>query len=167
VSFVGVRFEEGGLSSYRQVFLSPAPGASTGREWADKLQSAPLRTDGFSIAWIDSSVTKVEGNQIQVDGKIKTRFAYLVQVAPITLRKGSLLVARGQLTEGGFALGALKDDKWHNQVAVSQSGKFVAAVEILEDGTFVPMITNSTARDGIKSLFTITEFGILEPAPSK
>jgi hypothetical protein len=131
------------------------------------MQSDVVRSEHMSTKWYDADVVKVTNKKIDVNGTPRTRFCYLVQFGELHLGQGTLLVARGQLERGAMAVGLLRDEKWHRQVVIDGKGAFVSAVEVGEEGNYVPMITNATANDGERTRFSIIEIGILEPRTAK
>lgn len=90
-----------------------------------------------------------------VNGVAESHAWYFATSAPKEVAAGSQLIAVGELFEGGFALGIQKDGRWSQTVTVTIPGRFVAAVEVPEDGVYMGVIANDSegqARFSIRGL---------------
>jgi hypothetical protein len=86
-----------------------------------------------------------------------------VQFREVALKKGSLIVAVGQLKTGGLDLGLLRNGLWYRQTVVTDPGYFMAVVEVEENGVFTPMLTNATLNDGDLNQFTLDKVVKIDP----
>ncbi len=62
--------------------------------------------------------------------------ARLLQFEPTPVKRGSLLVAKGEARSGAFRVGLVDGGRWVTSVGVTSGGPFVVALEVPEDGRF-------------------------------
>lgn len=71
-----------------------------------------------------------------VDGEANGRFAYLLRFAEQDIARGTTLVVRGELYEGGFQVGFIDGDHWSAFVTVTDSGPFEVIVAAQRTGRY-------------------------------
>ena len=150
-------FAEHGAGAKVDAGLSPnAVGASRGtiREaggavglytWPADL---PLRKLDTAIEPVSAPVSRadivrpVDAGGWIVDGQAQGRFEYLLQFREQEIARGTSLVVRGELYEGGLQVGFVQRDEWSGFVTVTQEGPFEAVLEIQKSGRYRLILAN-------------------------
>lgn len=73
-------------------------------------------------------------------------FTYLLQTRERRMARGSLVIARGQVTNGGITLGVQRDGKWAQTLSIDGPGWFHAVVEAPDDGVYTIVLANYLTR---------------------
>jgi hypothetical protein len=77
-----------------------------------------------------------------VDGQAQGRFENLLQFPERQIARGTSLIVRGELAEGGFQVGFVQRDEWSGFVTVTQEGPFEAVLEIQRSGRYRLVLAN-------------------------
>ena len=86
---------------------------------------------------------EVKNDQWRVKGIVTGPASYMLQLKPRTLQAGTHFVATGELIEGGFSIGLLRNSAWVGTTHVLIPGWFVATVTVPETGEYELVVANS------------------------
>jgi hypothetical protein len=150
-------FAENGAVAKVDAGLSPnAVGGSRGtiREAAGAVglytwpADLPLRKLDTAIEPVSAPISRadmvrpVDAGGWIVDGQAQGRFEYLLQFREQEIARGTSLVVRGELYEGGLQVGFVQRDEWSGFVTVTQEGPFEAVLEIQRSGRYRLVLAN-------------------------
>jgi hypothetical protein len=110
------------LALTRRAIEQPLPVAN-----ADVMERAPIVTPASDGGWT-------------VRGRPAAQTTSFLRFRDRPLRRGDVLVVRGEARRGGFVLGLQSGGQWAGSVEVNQRGPFVAAVEAPSDGNFTVLV---------------------------
>jgi hypothetical protein len=122
---------------------------------------APIDKDIVSKVY--SKIVTVDNNNISINGKVAGKYSYLAEFKPVEVNNNKLFILKGKINSGGLCFGLLKDNKWYKNLIVNKKGEFTLIIEVSENGTFIPMLTNATDLDSSQNDFTITDYGFINP----
>ncbi len=108
----------------------------------------PLRGFDSSVEQVGDPVFRAgmirtdAGGGWTVDGYAGRRFDDLVRFPPQAMRRGAVLIVRGEIDEGGFQVGFIQGGQWSGFVTVTDRGPFEAVLEIQRDGQYGLTLAN-------------------------
>lgn len=133
--------------------------------YLDRLPSAALTITPESIGMVHSDSVRPAPAVVEVDGWAENESSYLFQLKEHTTTGKALFVAEGNLTEGGIAVGLLKQGAWYKQAIVQNPGPFVIAVPVDDPGSYIPLVTNAMPPGRRVNRLTVTRAGFMSPVP--
>ena len=135
--------------------------------YLDRLPAAALAITPEAIGMVHSDTVRPAAASVLVDGPAENESSYLFQLKEHTTTGKALFVAEGYLTEGGIAVGLLKQRVWYKQAIVQNPGPFVVAVPVDDPGSYIPLVTNAMPPGRRASRLTITRAGFMDPVAPK
>jgi len=90
---------------------------------------------------------QMAGDSWLIKGRPDTPTAHLLRFKDRPVKRGMILLARGEARRGTFRIGLVEGTQWVRNVAVTSGGPFVAAVRAPDDGDFgIAISADLTAR---------------------
>jgi hypothetical protein len=139
-----------------------------GKTWATQIYSAvtgervrrsilerPVESIAPTASYSFPAVRFVGRSGLEMSARANGPYAYLVQTTGRRLQPGRYAIAEGRLFSGGLAFGLLRDDAWHQHVYIGNTGRFIAVVQTLTEGSFSIVLANDN-----NSLITPTSFRV-------
>ena len=146
------------------VTCANGPGCRGLMGYLDRLPAAALTITPDSIGMVHSDTVRPAPASILVDGRAENESSYLFQLKEHTTTGKALFVVEGYLSEGGIAVGLLKQGAWYKQAIVQNPGPFVIAVPVDDPGSYIPLVTNAMPPGRRVSRLTVTRAGFMNPA---
>jgi hypothetical protein len=88
-------------------------------------------------------------------------FLYLVEMRPRLLKKGSFVIAQGNIAKGGVSFGLVRGDEWVAQVPVIHPGPFAAVVKVPEDAEYKVILANNLIGTSLDNRLVVTRVGTI------
>jgi hypothetical protein len=143
----------------------PAASAQSRVAWLDRFDSPNTRPSPTTLQTSYSPAARVVEGRIEMDGVARDQSTYLLGFKPIEVRGPAALLVKGHLERGGLTFGVLNGVKWYRQAIARDRGDFVAVVQIPESGTYTPLITNGASKNGDRTSFVLSRFGVVGTDP--
>lgn len=147
------------------VTCATGPGCRGLMGYLDRLPAAALTITPESIGMVHSDSVRPAPAAVEVDGPAENESSYLFQLKEHTTTGKALFVAEGYLTEGGIAVGLLRQGAWYKQAIVQNPGPFVIAVPVDDPGSYIPLVTNAMPPGRRVSRLTVTRAGFMSAVP--
>lgn len=133
--------------------------------WTGRLGEPALTPTRESVDLAYTKMASITNRGVEMDGPANARSADVFRFKRVALEKGAALLAQGRLESGGVLIGLGEPNGgWASQVAVTEPGSFVVIIEVIDPGTYAPLIGCSAARDGERARFLISQFGTVTAA---
>ncbi len=113
------------------------------------------------ITFRDSNLT-LHDHDWELDGRFNQHYNYLITFRNEFKEPGTLLIVKGELLDGGFQFGVLKNKQWDSYVLVDKKGEFEIVIELQKSGEYVPIFANYLNKVPDNTNFTISEIGWYE-----
>jgi hypothetical protein len=139
----------------------PAGAAQSRMVWLDRFDSTSTRPSPATVQTSYSPAARVVEGRVEMDGVARDQSTYLLGFKPIEVRGPAALLVKGHLEHGGLTFGVLDGVHWYRQAVARDRGDFVAVIQIPESGTYTPLITNGALRNGERTSFVLSRFGIV------
>ena len=139
----------------------PAATAQSRMAWLDRFDSPSTRPSPASLQTSYSPAARVVDGRVEMDGVASDQSTYLLGFKPIEVRGPAALLVKGHLDSGGLTFGVLNGVRWYRQAIARERGDFVAVVQIPESGTYTPLITNGASKNGDRTSFVLSRFGVV------
>jgi hypothetical protein len=114
-----------------------------------------------------SSTLDIRGSDWIVDGEGgvggRGPFLYLARMHDQFARAGALLLAEGQLDEGGVSLGLLRSGRWIAQVPVTAPGPFLIVIRAPADGNYSAVLANNLPGRSLENHVRLRRLGWVTP----
>jgi hypothetical protein len=139
----------------------PAATPQSRMAWLDRFDSPSTRPSPATVQTTYSPAAKVIDGRVEMDGVARDQSTYLLGFKPIEVRGPAALLVKGHLDSGGLTFGVLDGVRWYRQAVARDRGDFVAVVQIPKSGTYTPLITNGASRNGERTSFVLSHFGVV------
>jgi hypothetical protein len=121
----------------------------------------PLRVDAAHLEYRNAIVTGSDGGALHIDGRPDTATSQVLVLKDEPLDAG-VVVARGDVKDGGIALTLFRDGRVIDGVEVTKPGPFEAAVSAPAPGRYTVALANRVAgRWRLHNDVSITALGWL------
>jgi hypothetical protein len=117
--------------------------------------------DGLAVVLEEPVVHRADGT-ITLEGRPKTRYAFVFQIAKQHMKRGDQLVAQGRVNLGGVSIGFLNEDgSWGPYVNIVEKGEFLSVVQIAKDGNYWVVLANCATGSSIDVSASFSRLGFL------
>ena len=122
--------------------------------------ATPFQLKGPQLEYRNTIVSDGDDGFLHIAGRPDTPASAVLVLKDEPLRAGDVVVARGEVKEGGIALGLFRDGRTIDAVEVTNRGGFEAAVAVPATGRYTVSLANRVAgRWRRRNDVTITSFG--------
>ncbi len=126
----------------------------------------PVERLASDSTYLSPVVARADPGGLVVDGRPEGPFTYLVKSAGTPAARGRYAIAEGELTAGGLTFGLLRNDRWYEQVNITEPARFVAVARVDDDGSYAIVLANNSPRGG-RTASRVSKIGWLAAAAAE
>jgi hypothetical protein len=136
------------VTGRRSVYSYPGGLMFENAQLAEMLKADDQTTVAGTIVFTAPTVVTVRAGKVTVDDAPHGADPTVLKLADLQVRTTRYLVLKGEISEGGFQLGVIKDGKWYVQMFVRKRGDFAVVIEMRGPGLFSTVIYSSPSSAG-------------------